>query len=109
VLFLYRPRQTWMPFRRPRPRTDQDAYNMRLQQAYSATRRVPPAAPTPAEPPPPADPVARLRDLAHLHETGALDDAEFSAAKAKVLGTGGEAADDGPKAGGSDDGTRGAP
>jgi hypothetical protein len=28
-----------------------------------------------------------VRDLAHLRETGALDDAEFAAAKAKVLGT----------------------
>jgi hypothetical protein len=93
VLFLYRPRQTWMPFRRPRPRTDQDAYNLRMQQSYAATRRVPPA--TPAEAPAP-DPIARLRDLAHLRETGALDDAEFAAAKAKVLGT-------------EDDGTKDAP
>ena len=29
---------------------------------------------------------ARLRDLAGLHDAGALTDAEFSAAKAKVLG-----------------------
>jgi hypothetical protein len=86
VLFLYRPRQTWMPFRRPRPRSDQDAYNLRLQQSFAATRRVAPAVLTPSEAPAP-DPVARLRDLAHLHETGALDDAEFVAAKAKVLGT----------------------
>ena len=86
MLFLYRPRQTWMPFRRPRPRTDQDAYNRRLQQSFAATRRVAPAEPSPSEPPV-RDPVARLRDLAHLHETGALDDAEFAAAKAKVLGT----------------------
>ena len=93
MLFLYRPRQTWMPFRRPRPHTDQDAYNLRMQQAYSATRRVPPAAPTPTEP---ADPIARLRDLAHLHETGALDDAEFAAAKAKVLGTEDGGAQDAP-------------
>jgi Short C-terminal domain len=86
VLFLYRPRQTWMPFRRPRPRTDQDAYNLRLQQSFAATHRVAPAVPTPSEPPA-SDPVARLRDLAHLHDSGALDDAEFAAAKAKVLGT----------------------
>jgi hypothetical protein len=95
VLFLYRPRQTWMPFRRPRPRTDQDAYNLRMQQSYAATRRVPPAAPAPAEAPGP-DPIARLRDLAHLRETGALDDAEFAAAKAKVLGTEDDGTEDAP-------------
>jgi hypothetical protein len=33
--------------------------------------------------------VARLRELAQLHEAGALSDAEFAAAKAKVLGIGG--------------------
>ncbi|MGH9214966.1 MAG: SHOCT domain-containing protein [Acidimicrobiales bacterium] len=93
MLFLYRPRQTWMPFRRPRPRTDQDAYNLRLQQSFAATRRVPPAAP--ATPPAP-DPVARLRDLSHLHETGALDDAEFAAAKVKVLGTDDDETQDAP-------------
>ena len=95
MLFLYRPRQTWMPYRRPRPRTDQDAYNLRMQQSFAATRRVPPAAPAPAEIPA-ADPVARLRDLAHLHETGALDDAEFAAAKATVLGTDDDGTQDTP-------------
>jgi hypothetical protein len=34
------------------------------------------------------DPVARLRELAQLHDAGALSDAEFAAAKAKVLGLG---------------------
>ncbi|HKE75999.1 MAG TPA: SHOCT domain-containing protein [Acidimicrobiales bacterium] len=83
MLFLYRPRQTYMPFRRPRSRMEQDQYNLRMQQAFSATRQVPPAAPAPAAAA--GDPVARLRDLARLHETGALTDAEFAAAKAKVL------------------------
>jgi len=32
--------------------------------------------------------VARLTELARLHESGALSDAEFAAAKAKVLGSG---------------------
>jgi Short C-terminal domain len=85
MLFLYRPRQTWMPFRPPRPRTDQDRYNLRMQQAYAATRQVAPYTP----PPDPAagdDPVPRLKELARLHESGALSDAEFAAAKAKVLG-----------------------
>jgi Short C-terminal domain len=85
MLFLYRPRQTYMPFRRPRSRMEQDQYNLRMQQAFSVTHQVPPAAPTPAAAAG-DDPVARLRDLAQLHETGALTDAEFAAAKAKVLG-----------------------
>jgi hypothetical protein len=72
---------------------NQDAYNMHLQQSFAATHRVPPAAPADA-PAPAADPIARLRDLAHLHETGALDDAEFAAAKAMVLGTGDEGTED---------------
>jgi hypothetical protein len=85
MLFLYRPRQTWMPFRPPRRRTDQDRYNLHMQEAYTATRRVAPYTP-PTAGPAPDDPVARLRDLAQLHESGALSDAEFAAAKAKVLG-----------------------
>jgi Short C-terminal domain len=80
MLFLYRPRQTWMPYRRPRAYTKQDAYNRNLQDAYSATRRV--AAPAPATQ---SDPIATLKDLASLHDTGALTDAEFAAAKTKVL------------------------
>jgi hypothetical protein len=90
MLFLYRPRQTYMPFRRPRPRTDQDLYNYQMQQAFSATRQVPaytPAAAPPA-PAPADDPVARLKELAQLHESGALTDDEFTAAKARLLGLG---------------------
>jgi len=83
MLFLYRPRQTYMPFRRPRQRMDQDRYNMELQQAFSATQQVPQYAPVDA---PPADPIARLKDLAALHESGALSDEEFAAAKSRLLG-----------------------
>ena len=93
MLFLYRPRQTWMPYNRPRPAMDQDAYNLRLQQGFAATRQVPlpaPAATPPAAPPGP-DPVDRLKDLAALHDAGSLTDAEFSAAKAKLLGLEGDA------------------
>jgi hypothetical protein len=85
MLFLYRPRQTWMPFALPREQTDQAAYNRQLQQRFDATRRLPAAPPVPAPPPAPVDAVAALRDLAALHESGALTDAEFSAAKAAVL------------------------
>jgi hypothetical protein len=82
VLFLYRPRQTWMPYSLPRNRTDQAAYNRHLQDSFAATRRVEPPAPTPAP-----DPIAQLKDLASLHDAGALDDDEFAAAKAKILGS----------------------
>ena len=39
--------------------------------------------------PPPAapDPIAQLKDLAELHASGVLTDAEFAAQKAKVLGS----------------------
>ena len=36
MLFLYRPRQTWMPYRLPRNTTDQAAYNRRLQERFDA-------------------------------------------------------------------------
>ena len=37
--------------------------------------------------PPPADPADEIEHLAQLHESGALTDEEFAAAKAKLLGT----------------------
>ena len=37
--------------------------------------------------PPPADPADEIEHLAKLHESGALTDEEFAAAKAKVLGS----------------------
>ena len=43
-----------------------------------------PAAPAPAAAP--ADSTAELERLAKLHESGALTDEEFAAAKSKVLG-----------------------
>jgi hypothetical protein len=53
------------------------------------------AAPAPADDyqdqpqpvPPPADPADEIEHLAQLHASGALTDEEFSAAKAKALGT----------------------
>jgi hypothetical protein len=70
---------------------DQDAYNLHVQQQYAATRQVAPY--TPAAVPPPAadDTVARLKELGQLRESGVLSDAEFAAAKAKVLGPEGNA------------------
>ena len=37
--------------------------------------------------PPPADPADELEHLAQLHDSGALTDEEFTAAKANVLGS----------------------
>ena len=81
MLFLYRPRETWMPFVPPRNRTDQAAYNRRLQQEFESTRRVAPVVPAAA----PHDPIAGLKELAALHASGALTDTEFATAKAKLL------------------------
>jgi hypothetical protein len=83
MLFLYRPRETWMPFARPMSRTEQATYNRHLQDRFASTRRVPAALPAPS--PSPDDTVSTLTDLAALHESGRLTDAEFGLAKAKVL------------------------
>ena len=58
-------------------RTQQNQYNDQAQAAP------PQAAPAPAAP---ADSTAELERLAKLHESGALNDEEFAAAKAKLLG-----------------------
>jgi hypothetical protein len=87
MLFLYRPRQTWMPFGLPRGRTDQAAYNRRLQDKFQATRRVPVTAPAAAPRAPERDVVADLRGLSELRAAGALSEDEFAAAKARLLGT----------------------
>lgn len=70
MLFLLRPRQTWMPFGRP---------------VDSMPRPPAPyAPPVPAAPQP--DAPARLRQLGELHSAGELTDDEFATAKAQVLG-----------------------
>jgi hypothetical protein len=76
MLFLLRPRQTWMPYALPRSREQQDAYNRQLRDAYASTHRVAPYV---------GDPLAAVRELVELHQSGVLTDAEFAAAKAKVL------------------------
>jgi hypothetical protein len=91
MLFLYRPRQTWMPYRVPRQPSQQGAYNRQMQETFAATRQAPRYVPEAAPPPPPPpthDPIADLKDLAELHASGVLNDEEFAAAKAKILGTG---------------------
>jgi hypothetical protein len=97
MLFLYRPRQTWMPYRPYRQPSQQSAYNRQLQEKFEATHRLPPAIPATVGPAAPTtgspggassqDVTARLKDLAQLHAGGALSDDEFAAAKAKVLET----------------------
>ena len=71
----------------------QQAVNEQAQDAYAATQQAPP--PQYAPPPPPAAPApaapaasgtADLDRLVELHNSGALSDEEFSAAKAKLLG-----------------------
>jgi uncharacterized membrane protein YebE (DUF533 family) len=57
-------------------RTEQNQYNDQDQAAP------PPAPAAPA----PTDSTAELERLAKLHESGALNDEEFAAAKAKLLG-----------------------
>jgi hypothetical protein len=71
-------------------RAEQDAYNEQAAAAYEATQ-APPPPPQPAYAPappaaPPADSIAELERLARLHESGALTDQEFTAAKARALG-----------------------
>ncbi len=84
MLFLLRPRQTRMPYAYPRENVQQNYYNQQLRDAYGSTRRVAPyALATPAAEA--RDPVADLKELAQLHQSGALTDAEFALAKAKVL------------------------
>lgn len=101
MLFLNRPRQTWMPWQSPHAGTQQYAYNQQLQQQFQSTRRVAPAIPA-ATPPPappqavpsgqpqlqpaPRGPVDALRELGELHASGVLTDDEFTIAKSQVLG-----------------------
>jgi Short C-terminal domain len=67
-------------------RNQQNQYNDQAQAAYAQTQAAPPqAAPAPAAPAP-ADSTAELERLAKLHESGALNDEEFAAAKSKLLG-----------------------
>ena len=62
-------------------RTQQSQYDDQAQAPQAA-----PPAPAPAPAASPADSTAELERLAKLHESGALNDEEFAAAKAKLLG-----------------------
>jgi hypothetical protein len=71
--------------RRQQAEADQDEAIQELQaQQYSAPPPAPPVAATSA---PGSDVVAELTRLGELHGQGLLSDAEFAAAKSKLLGT----------------------
>ena len=64
-------------------RTQQNQYNDQAQAASAQTQAAPPPA---AAAPAATDSTAELERLAKLHESGALTDEEFAAAKSKLLG-----------------------
>lgn len=66
-------------YRAGRRRAEQDGVNERDQAAYQATQ----TAPVPAAG---ADATGELERLAKLHASGELSDAEFAAAKSRLLG-----------------------
>jgi hypothetical protein len=80
VLFLLRPRQTYMPYALPRDPAQQAARNEQRERAYAETRRLPPSEPSAAP-----DVVGRLEDLASLWASGAISDDEFATLKANLL------------------------
>jgi Short C-terminal domain len=72
-------------YRAGQRRAEQQQYDD--EAAYQATQAPPPQQYVPPAPAPPADDaVDQLSRLAALHESGALDDQEFAAAKASLLG-----------------------
>jgi putative oligomerization/nucleic acid binding protein len=73
---------------------DQEARLEQLEQQQTVAQAPPPPPPPAAPPPPPAAPaataggddlVAKINQLSQLHEQGVLDDAQFEAAKQKLL------------------------
>jgi Short C-terminal domain len=69
-------------------RAEQDQYNQEADAAYTTNETEPPppqyVAPAPAST---GGEVDELSRLAQMHESGALTDDEFAAAKAQLLGT----------------------
>lgn len=80
MLFLIRPRQSWMPYAIRRPQ--QTFAYQQMEKAYGSTRRV--------APPEPPDKFANLRELERLRQAGVLTDAEFTSAKSRILADEGE-------------------
>ena len=58
----------------------------RRQQSRWAQQEPAYAEPAPAAPAPADDPIAKLKELGELHQSGVLTDEEFAAQKAKLLG-----------------------
>ena len=73
-------------YRAGKRRSEQDAYNQQAAEAYSASQQVAPPVYTAPPPASTGGEVDELARLAQMHESGALTDAEFSAAKAQILG-----------------------
>ncbi len=71
-----------MAYERGRHASEEEA--VESQPVYAEAPPVPPAPPPPA--PSVEDPTAEIQNLASLHDSGALSDEEFSAAKKKILG-----------------------
>jgi hypothetical protein len=76
-----------------RRRSEQEGMNADQDQRISDLEQQQAAAPAPAAPVPAAEPAGgpsmldQLNQLAELHQSGTLTDDEFSAAKAKLLGS----------------------
>jgi hypothetical protein len=68
-------------------RSEQDQYNEQASAAYENQQQAPPPEYVPPPPAPTGDSdVDQLSKLAELHDSGALSDEEFGAAKSKLLG-----------------------
>ncbi len=75
-------------YRAGKRRAEQDQYNQEAAGAYAASQDQPP--PPQYVAPPPASTggeVDELSRLVQMHDSGALTDEEFAAAKAQLLGT----------------------
>jgi hypothetical protein len=69
-----------------RRRSEQDQYNQEASAAYAARQEQPPASYVAPAPVSTGGEVDELSRLAQMHDSGALSDDEFAAAKAQLLG-----------------------
>lgn len=69
-------------------RVEQDQYNQEAAAAYAASQAAPAAPPQYVAPPPASTggEIDELGRLVQMHDSGALTDDEFAAAKAQLLG-----------------------
>ena len=73
-----------------RRRAEQDQFNQQAADAYATSEEQPAPPPSQYVAPPPASTggeVDELSRLVQMHDSGALNDDEFAAAKAQLLGT----------------------